>query len=91
MGMFLGYVVIALLLLSFGLSVENDLLAYFLTYIPVRIFEWSVMVWIICKEPAAGLKQRAAWWIAGGIVISCLADFIMSGGASPVPRGRFLC
>ena len=79
MGIFLGA-------LTMNNAVRNSILTYFVVYAPVRVVEWSLMLLILRRRGA--LPQYAAW-VAGGVVISCLADIplgIMEGGIVPVGR-----
>jgi len=85
MGVFFG-MGIFLAALTMNNAVRNSILTYFVIYVPVRIVEWSLMLLILRRQGAA--PQYAAW-VAGGVVISCLADIplgIMEGGVVPVGR-----
>jgi hypothetical protein len=85
MGVFFG-MGIFLAALTMNNAVRNSILTYFVIYVPVRIVEWSLMLLILRRQGA--VLQYAAW-VAGGVVISCLADIplgIMEGGVVPVGR-----
>jgi hypothetical protein len=85
MGVFFG-MGIFLAALTMNNAVKNSILTYFVVYVPVRIVEWSLMLMILRRQRAAA--QHLAW-VAGGVVISCLADIplgIMEGGVVPVGR-----
>lgn len=72
--------------LTMNNAVKNSILTYFVIYVPVRVVEWSIMLLIL--RPRGGIPRYAAW-IAGGVVISCLADIplgMMEGGVVPVGR-----
>ena len=85
MGVFFG-MGIFLAALTMNNAVKNSILTYLVVYIPVRIVEWSLMLMILRRQGAAA--QHLAW-VAGGVVISCLADIplgIMEGGVVRVGR-----
>jgi hypothetical protein len=85
MGVFFG-MGIFLAALTMNNAVKNSILTYFVVYVPVRIVEWSLMLMILRRQGAAA--QHLAW-VAGGVVISCLADIplgVMEGGLVPVGR-----
>jgi hypothetical protein len=85
MGVFFG-MGIFLAALTMNNAVKNSILTYFVVYVPVRIVEWSLMLMILRRQGA--VPQYLAW-VAGGVVISCLADIplgIMEGGVVPVGR-----
>jgi len=72
--------------LTLNNAVRNSILTYFVVYVPVRIVEWSLMLLILRRQ---GAVPQYASWVAGGVVISCLADIplgIMEGGVVPVGR-----
>jgi hypothetical protein len=73
-------------------------LTYLLVYVPIRWFEWSLMVVIICPACRSvegfflGRAKADRLWRVGGIILSCLSDITMIislGGILPV--GRFMC
>ncbi|MBM3803687.1 MAG: hypothetical protein FJW26_15405 [Acidimicrobiia bacterium] len=67
-------------------TVKNSLLTYFVVYVPVRVIEWSLMLWILRRE---GTFSRYLLWVGGGVILSCLADIplgVMEGGVVPVGR-----
>ena len=85
MGVFFG-TGIFLAALTMNNAVKNSILTYLVVYVPVRIVEWSFMLMIVRRQGA--LPQYLAW-VAGGVVISCLADIplgVMEGGVVPVGR-----
>lgn len=85
MGMFFG-MGIFLAALTMNNAVKNSILTYFVIYVPVRVVEWSIM--LLIQRPRGAIPQFATW-VAGGVVISCLADIplgIMEGGVVPVGR-----
>ena len=85
MGVFFG-MAIFLAALTMNNAVKNSILTYFVVYVPVRIIEWSLMLLILRRQ---GALPHYAAWVAGGVVISCLADIplgIMEGGVVPVGR-----
>ena len=79
---------------------------YLMVYVPTRVVEWGAMLVLFAGQRTIAnlrrearrieLEPRLRWgrglpWVAGGIVISCLADipvFIALGG---FPIGRFWC
>jgi len=85
MGVFFG-MGIFLAALTLNRAVKNSLLTYFVVYGPVRVLEWSLILLILRRQ---GAVPQYAGWIAGGVVISCLADIplaILEGGVVPVGR-----
>ena len=86
MGVFFG-MGIFLAALTMNNAVKNSMLTYLVVYVPIRVVEWSLMLLILRRQP--GAVPRYAAWVAGGMVISCLADIplgIMEGGVVPVGR-----
>lgn len=72
--------------LTLNNAVKNSLLTYFVVYVPVRVIEWSLMLWILRRE---GTFPRYLLWVGGGVILSCLADIplgVMEGGVVPVGR-----
>ena len=72
--------------LTMNNAVRNSILTYFVVYVPVRVLEWSIML-LIFRRKGAILEYTV--WVAGGVVISCLADIplgIVEGGVVPVGR-----
>jgi hypothetical protein len=89
MGVGLG-LLIFLAALSMNNATRNAPLTYAAIYVPVRALEWTIMYFIIRRDQPS--LERAFVWVAGGIVISCLADIplgIMNHGV--VPAGRPFC
>ena len=85
MGVFFG-MGIFLAALTMNNAVRNSILTYFVVYVPVRVLEWSIML-LIFRRQGAILEYTV--WVAGGVVISCLADIplgIVEGGVVPVGR-----
>ena len=88
LGMLLG-IGIYLAALGMNNATRNAPLTYAAIYVPVRIVEWSVWFFVLRGR---GPLPRIVLWIAGGVAISCLADFpigIVEHGVVPV--GRPLC
>ena len=62
---------------------KNSLAVYFVVYVPVRWFEWSLMAILMDQEHrtelnfAIGLTLKSRLLRLGGIAISCLADIPM--------------
>ena len=68
-------------------AVKNSMLTYLVVYVPIRVVEWSLMLLILRRQQ--GAVSQYVSWVAGGVVISCLADIplgIMEGGVVPVGR-----
>ena len=66
-------------------ATRNAPLTYFSIYVPMRVVEWTIFHFLIGGFRGA----RSVGWVAGGIVVSCLADIpigIMEGGVVPVGR-----
>ncbi|HEX2521795.1 MAG TPA: hypothetical protein VHP35_06675, partial [Terriglobia bacterium] len=85
MGVFFGMGVF-LAALTMNNAVKNSMLTYLVVYVPVRIVEWSLMLLILRRQ---GAVRQYVRWVAGGVVLSCLADIplgIMEGGVVPVGR-----
>jgi hypothetical protein len=85
LGVFLG-LGIFLAALSMNNATRNAPLTYFAIYVPVRLGEW--LLWYFVLRTRSG-DARAALWVGGGIVISCLSDIplgILEGGVIPVGR-----
>ncbi|MSO21907.1 MAG: hypothetical protein EXQ58_01355 [Acidobacteria bacterium] len=57
--------------LTLNNAVRNSMLSYFVVYVPVRVVEWSLMLLILRRQ---GAVPHYAAWVAGGVVVSCLAD-----------------
>jgi len=89
MGIFFG-VLIFFAALSMNNATRNSILTYAVVYVPVRFVEWSIMAFLINRERP---PLTAFYWILGGILISCLADFPLAAvtGDNVVPVGRPLC
>jgi len=85
LGILLG-IGIFLAALSMNNATRNSFLTYLVIYVPVRIGEWLLWYFLIRTERGG---RRALAWIAGGVLISCLADIplgIMEGRVVPVGR-----
>jgi hypothetical protein len=90
MGMILGYFIFVGALIMNN-AIGNAPLTYAAIYVPARICEWTVMFFIISRNKSR--FRDVVIWIAGGILISCLADIpwgILNYGEI-VPRGRPFC
>ena len=89
LGLVLGLVVF----LASG-SVDRSGLAvlYFGIYTPLRLFEWTVMTWLILRQhPQTSARARIAW-VLGGLVISFATDAVSPDGlAGRFCVGRCLC
>jgi hypothetical protein len=89
LGLVLGLVVF----LASG-SVDRNSLAvlYFGIYTPLRLFEWTVMTWLMLRHhPQASARARIAW-VLGGLVISFATDAVSPDGlAGRFCVGRCLC
>ncbi|HEV8337570.1 MAG TPA: hypothetical protein VGR67_14245 [Candidatus Polarisedimenticolia bacterium] len=77
-------------------ATRNAPLTYVAIYVPVRIVEWMILRVFITRNPLGVAREtlwaKSAFWVAGGVVISCLADLplgVMEGGI--VPIGRPFC
>jgi hypothetical protein len=74
-----------------SLMLGNQRLGYLLIFIPMRIFEWSLMAKLIKKREGITVSRS---WIIGGIVVSFVIDalfgIIPQWGISTV-GGRVLC
>ena len=75
-------------------SVDRTSLAvlYFGIYTPLRLFEWTVMTWLILRQhPQTSSRARIAW-VLGGLVISFATDAVSPDGlAGRFCVGRCLC
>jgi hypothetical protein len=75
-------------------SVDRSSLAvlYFAIYTPLRLLEWTVMIWLLLRgQPDTSLRARVAW-VLGGIVISFATDAVSPEGlAGRFCVGRCLC
>lgn len=72
--------------LSMNNATRDAGLTYAAIYIPVRIAEWAFWHLLVGRRFA---WRRSLAWIAGGVVVSCLADVplgLMEGGVVPVGR-----
>lgn len=71
---------------------------YAMLYVPVRILEWSIMVFAMTrlsrrpieKLPSPWKRESVQAWVLGGVLISCLADVPIFATIG-FPIGRFLC
>jgi len=70
----------------------EGLTLYLLVYVPIRVFEWGVMLCLFAAAERRGaLWCRGAAWVMGGILISCLADVPIFYWIGGFPVGRFWC
>jgi hypothetical protein len=72
--------------LNLNNAVRNSILTYLVVYVPVRVVEWSLMLLMLRHQ---GAFPQYLSWVAGGVVISCLAEIpigIRNGGVVPVGR-----
>jgi hypothetical protein len=75
--------------LSMNNATRNAPATYFAIYVPVRILEWYLWYRLMRRVP---WDRKAAFWILGGIVVSCLADLPLGlSGGGVVPVGRPFC
>ena len=75
-------------------SVHRSSLAvlYFAIYTPLRIFEWTVMTWLMLKERSNMSRRAQLGWVLGGIVVSFATDAVSPDGlAGRFCVGRCLC
>lgn len=89
LGLVLGLVVF----LASGTVDRNGLaVLYFGIYTPLRLFEWTVMTWLILRQhPQTSARARIAW-VLGGLVISFATDAVSPDGlAGRFCVGRCLC
>ena len=85
LGIFLG-IGIFLAALSMNNATRNAPLTYLVIYVPVRFGEWLLWYYLLRGEKRVA---RPVTWIAGGVIVSCLADVplgILEGGVVPVGR-----
>ena len=72
--------------LSMNNATRNAPLTYAAIYVPVRVCEWLLWYFLLRTVPGG---RRAALWVAGGVLVSCLADIpigILEKGVVPVGR-----
>jgi len=94
-----------LLGLAFGLgaavglgsvSQQSVAMLYFGVYVPLRVFEWSIMVGLLARgglPPRTLIRSPKAWlWVLGGIAVSFISDLASPEGmAGRFCVGRCLC
>jgi len=94
-----------LLGLAFGLgaavglgsvSQQSVAMLYFGVYVPLRVFEWSIMVALLARgglPPRTLIRSPKAWlWVLGGIAVSFISDLASPEGmAGRFCVGRCLC
>jgi hypothetical protein len=92
LGIVLG-LFIFLAALSMNNATRNAPLTYVAIYVPVRIVEWMILRVFMTRNPLGVAREtlwaKSAFWVGGGVVISCLADLplgVMEGGIVPVGR-----
>ena len=75
-------------------SVDRSSLAvlYFGIYTPLRLFEWTVMTWLMLRgRPDTSPRARIAW-VLGGVLVSFATDAVSPEGlAGRFCVGRCLC
>jgi len=71
---------------------RNLAVLYFAIYTPLRVFEWTVMTWLMLRQHAGMPLQRRVAWVLGGIVVSFATDAVSPDGlAGRFCVGRCLC
>jgi hypothetical protein len=93
LGMFFGIAVFLFFRID---STANIALTYFSIYTPVRIVEWGIIAYLIFgrvqKQSVSFLTPQTIAWIAGGIAVSFLSDWLSPQGlAGSFCVGRCLC
>jgi hypothetical protein len=89
LGLGLGLIVFV----AIGSVTRSSLAAlYFAIYTPLRVLEWTVMMWLMLRHGATvPLRTRLAW-VLGGIVVSFASDAVSPDGlAGRFCVGRCLC
>ena len=90
----MGVLIGAWLILSWAASIQDlgftKLMTYALVYPPVRILEWGFIALLLNRRYGRLAPRRAAFWVVGGIVLSCLLDIPMLQG-EVMPKGRIFC
>ena len=89
----LGLVLGLIVFLAAGSVNESSLaVLYFAIYTPLRVFEWTVMTWLMLRQhPNVSARGRLAW-VLGGIVVSFATDAVSPDGlAGRFCIGRCLC
>jgi hypothetical protein len=89
----LGLVLGLIVFLAVG-SVNRSSLAvlYFAIYTPLRVFEWTVMTWLMLRHQAGVPIRARLAWVLGGIVVSFATDAVSPDGlAGRFCVGRCLC
>ena len=89
----IGLVLGIIVFLAMG-SVSRSSLAvlYFAIYTPLRVFEWTVMTWLMLKRLPNVSNRGRLGWILGGIVVSFASDVVSPDGlAGRFCVGRCLC
>lgn len=77
--------------------IRHPYILYLMLYVPIRWMEWGIMTLLI--EPRdtgrafwTGGNYTSAAWRGGGILVSCLLDWILvSAFGGLIPLGRFMC
>jgi hypothetical protein len=89
----LGLVLGLIVFLAAG-SVNQSSLAvlYFAIYTPLRVFEWTVMTWLMLRQHTNVSPRARVSWVLGGIVVSFATDAVSPDGlAGRFCVGRCLC
>ena len=89
LGLGLGVIVF---LAAGSVNQRNLAVLYFAIYTPLRVFEWTVMTWLMLRQHAGMPLQRRVAWVLGGIVVSFATDAVSPDGlAGRFCVGRCLC
>ena len=67
---------------------ENNWSAYLSIYVPIRILEWGIILFIFFNKKELGLKRKILW-VLGGIALSILIDVVFAPNGLKV--GRIFC
>ncbi|HKA18728.1 MAG TPA: hypothetical protein VKN18_10580 [Blastocatellia bacterium] len=79
-----------------SVSSESVVRLYFGVYVPLRVVEWSIMVFLIhravCGQPSSSRSAMIWLWVLGGIGVSFATDLASPEGmAGRFCVGRCLC
>ena len=88
-GLMLGTVVF---LAAGSVHRSNLAVLYFAIYTPLRVFEWTVMTWLMLNDGSNMSRRAQLGWVLGGIVVSFASDAVSPDGlAGRFCVGRCLC
>ncbi len=70
---------------------ESAAFTYLVTYVPVRIFEWGLILHLMGTR-GTPMPRRIAW-LVGGIALSCFVDmgYCWIFDDTLIPAGRVIC